>query len=125
MVTTDISQLAAECNTWILNLRKYREEFTQNKQRLQEVASRQIPRNVLQDVEHFHNQFHIQLINIHDEKQAIKTHERTAAWQQASGKGISEDVWATHENLFDRYQHLEHVLGELSNDFNQFMNRVR
>ena len=66
MVTTDISQLAAECNTWRSNLRKYREDFTQCKHRLQEVASRQIPKNLLQDIEHYHNQFHIQLINIHD-----------------------------------------------------------
>jgi len=125
MVTTDISQLAAECNTWILNLRKYREEFTQNKQRLQEVASRQIPKSTLQDVEHFQNQFHIQLINIHDVKHAIKNHERTAAWQQSSGTGKSDDVWANHENLYDRYQHLEHVLSELSSDFNLFMSRAR
>lgn len=124
MVTTDISQLAAECNTWIVNLRKYREEFTQCKKRLQEVASRQIPKNDLQEVEHYHNQFHIQLINIHDEKHAIKEHERIAGWEMSKGKGISDAVWAKHEELYDRYKNLEHTLSDLKEDFNQFIKRT-
>src|SRR5678809_1113211 len=105
MVTTDISQLTAECNTWRSNLRKSREELTQCKHRLQEVASRQIPKTMLQDVEHYHNQFHIQLINVHDLKQAIKEHEKIAGWQMNSEKGISDAVWAKHEQLYDNYQH--------------------
>ena len=120
MVTTDISQLTAECNTWRSNLRKNREELTQCKHRLQEVASRQIPKNMLQDVEHYHNQFHIQLINVHDLKQAIKEHERIAGWELNSAKGISDAVWAKHEQLYDNYQHLDHTLRELKEEFNQF-----
>lgn len=123
MVTTDISQLTAECNTWIINLRKYREEFTQYKNRLQEAASRQTSRKILEDVEHYQNQFHIQLINIHDIKHAVKEHERIASWELSSGKGISDAVWAKHEDLYNRYQHLEHTLRELSEDFNRFINQ--
>ena len=124
MVTTDISQLAAECNTWSSNLRKYREDFAQCKHRLQEVASRQIPKNLLQDVEHYPNQFHIQLINIHDVKQAIKEHERIAGWELNSEKGISDAVWAKHEDLYEMYQHLDHTLHELKEEFNQFLHRM-
>src|SRR5215207_8608244 len=120
MVTTDISQLTAECNTWRNNLRQYREEVTQSKHRLLEVASRQISKNTLQDIEHFHNQFHIQLINIHDLKQAIKENERTAGWELSSEKGISDAVWSKHEDLYQQYQHLEHTLQELKTAFEQF-----
>ena len=123
MVTTDISQLTAECNTWIINLRKYREEFTQFKKRLQEAASRQMSKKNLEDVEHYQNQFHIQLINIHDVKHAVKEHERIAGWELSSGKGISDAVWAKHEDLYNRYQHLENTLRELSEDFNRFINQ--
>lgn len=124
MVTTDISQLTAECNNWKTSLRKYREEFMKSNHRLQEVAARPIPRANLQDIEHYQNQFHIQLINIHDLKQAIKEHERKADFVMNSDKGISESVWSTHEELFEQYQHLEHTLQELSDDFEKFIKRT-
>lgn len=125
MVTTDISQLTAECNTWKTNLRNFREEFTQCKHRLEEVASRQIPKSALQDIEHYHNQFHIQLINIHDLKQAIKENERTAGWELGSAKGISDAIWSKHEDLYQQYQHLEHTLQELKTAFEQFMEQCK
>ena len=121
MVTTDISQLTAECNTWKNNLRQYREEFTQSKQRLLEVASRQNSKNTLQDIEHYHNQFHIQLININDVKQAIKEHERVSAWELKANSTISDGVWAKHEELYDKYQTLEHTLQDLKEEFSRFL----
>jgi hypothetical protein len=124
MVTTDISQLTAECNTWRANMRNYREEFTQYKNRLQEVATRQLSNNALQEIEHFQNQFHIQLINIHDLKQAIKEHERKTSWDISTDKPIGDADWAKHEELFDRYQQLDHTLSELKEDFNRFVQRM-
>ncbi len=123
MVITDISQFTAECNTWKKNLRQYREEFTQSKQRLLEVASRQNSKNTLQDIEQYHNQFHIQLINIHDVKQAIKEHERIAAWELKTNNTISEGVWAKHEELYDKYQSLDHTLEDLKEAFNRFLEK--
>ncbi|MEJ7739809.1 MAG: hypothetical protein WKF97_20475 [Chitinophagaceae bacterium] len=123
MVTTDISQLTAECNTWRTNLRQYREEFTHSKQSLLEVASRQNAKNTLQEIEHYHNQFHIQLINIHDVKQAIKEHERIASWELKSTSTISDGVWAKHEDLYEKYQSLDHTLKELKEDFSRFLQK--
>ena len=68
MVQTDISQLSGECSTWRANLRSYREEFTQDKVRLQQAAGHTLPKDRMQDVEHLQNQFHIQLINIHQQQ---------------------------------------------------------
>ena len=70
MVQVDISQLSGECNTWREKLRNYREEFSNDEARLRQVAGQPLSKEQLQDVEHLHNQFHIQLINIHDLKQA-------------------------------------------------------
>lgn len=121
MVTTDISQLTGECNTWRENLRNYRQEFTDLKNKLQSVAPRLTAKDMWKDVEHYHNQFHIQLINIHDLKHAIKDHTRQAEMEMADNDGhINETTWATHEDLLGQYNQLDQTLNELKQDFNQF-----
>lgn len=126
MVTTDVAQLAGECNAWRDALRSRRNEFTYLKARLQEVAGRQTHRDILLEVEHLYNQFHIQLINIHDLKQAIKTHERRVRMENTSPEGqVTDETLAEHENLFDSFQHLEHTLREVSDEFDQFVAAVR
>src|SRR5215217_938950 len=74
MVQTDVSQLSAECQEWRQILRNYREEFHTSKKSLEEICRKNLKKDHLTDVEHFDNQFHIQLINIHDLKQFIKAH---------------------------------------------------
>jgi len=126
MVTTDVAQLAGECNAWRDTLRSRRNEFTHLKIRLQEVAGRQTHRDVLLEVEHLYNQFHIQLINIHDLKQSIKIHERKVSMETTSPEGqVSDETLAEHENLFDSFQHLEHTLRGISDEFDQFVSAVR
>src|SRR4051794_4288664 len=112
MVTTDISQLHAECNTWITNLRNHREVFNQFKTSLLQVASRQNSRNTLQEIEHYQNQFQIQLFNIHDLKLAIKEHEKVANTELSEEKNIGDAVWSKHESLYDSYHQLEQTLQE-------------
>jgi DNA-binding helix-hairpin-helix protein with protein kinase domain len=110
MVQADISQLTGECNTWREALRQYRDEFTQDKSRLQQVASQPLSKDQLQEVEHLHNQFHIQLINIHDLKQAIKVHDRKLSFEVSANSGqVNEETVTSHEGLFDQYQTLDHT----------------
>ncbi len=126
MVTTDVAQLAGECNAWRDTLRSRRNEFTHLKARLQEVAGRQTHRDVLLEVEHLYNQFHIQLINIHDLKQSVKFHERKVRMETTSPEGqVSDETLAEHENLFDSFQHLEQTLQEVSEEFEHFVAAVR
>jgi len=125
MVTTEVSQLSGECNTWRNSLRSHREELQSSKIKLEEVAGRQTQKEILQEIEHLHNQFHIQLINIHDVKQAIKTHDRRIVHEKADSNGhIPENLLAHHENLFDQYESLQTTLGDLREEFRQFMQRV-
>lgn len=121
MVQTDNSQLSAECNSWRENLRNFREQFNQSKMRLQEVAKNQLTGDSLKDVEHYHNQFHIQLINIHDLKQAIKTHERKLDFEVAANGHPSDETLSEHENLYNEYVSLEQMLKELESDFGNFL----
>jgi hypothetical protein len=120
MVQTDVSQLTAECNEWLQILRNYREEFQSAKKSLQEVCRKDLGKNQLLDVEHLDNQFHIQLINIHDLKHSIKTHERRVEHESSQGD-ISDDNFTLHEELLNEFLSLESTLQELRNEFKTFI----
>ena len=111
MVQADISQLSRECNTWRDALRAFRDEFTQSKHKLQQLAGRPLSKDDLTDVEHYHNQFHIQLINIHDLKQSVKAHDKQVQFEVSGNDGhISDETLAYHEHLYEDYQHLEQTI---------------
>ena len=125
MVQVEIAQLTGECDAWREKLRQYREEFTQDKTKLQQVASPSLSKVQLQDVEHLHNQFHIQLINIHDLKQSIKTHDRKVQFEASSNGGqVYEETLEEHENLNDEYENLQQTLTELQEEFNEFLKQA-
>ncbi|SHE70214.1 hypothetical protein SAMN05444008_102318 [Cnuella takakiae] len=119
MVQTDLSQLLAECSEWRQIMRNYREEFQDSKKALQSMCRNSLSRNQLQEVEHFDNQFHIQLINIHDLKQEIKLHEKAL---NGEGAEHNEDLFARHEHLLDQFITLENTLQGLRSEFQEFTN---
>ena len=121
MVQTDVSQLSAECTEWRQILRNYKEEFNENKKLLQELCRKNLPKNDYQLVEHFDNQFHIQLINIHDLKQSIKNHEKKIQFKAAN---LADENYAEHEILLADFLNLENMLQELRNEFKQFVSRT-
>ena len=125
MVQVDITQLSGECNVWREKLRIYREEFQNDETKLRQVAGQPLSKEQLQDVEHLHNQFHIQLINIHDLKQAIKVHDRKMNFERMAFNGIAnEDSYTRHEGLHEEYQQLEQTLSELRDEFQDFLKRT-
>lgn len=125
MVQVDIAQLSGECNTWREQLRRFREEFIQDENKLRQVAGQPLSKEQLQDVEHLHNQFHIQLINIHDLKQSIKNHDRKMNFEKAAFNGVvNEESLSHHEGLLDAYQSLEHTLEDLRSEFSEFLRRT-
>ena len=122
MVQADIAQLSGECNTWRETLRQHRDELTQNKDRLQQAASQALSKEKLKEVEHLHNQFHIQLINVHDLKQAIKMHDRKLSLEVSANDGqVNEETLVLHESILDEYQTLEHTLSNLQEEFDSFL----
>ena len=125
MVQVDISQLSSECNLWREKLRNFKEEFQGYEAQLRQVAGKTLSKQLLQDVEHLHNQFHIQLINIHDLKQAIKAHDRKMNFEKVAFNGsVNEDSLTMHETLSDEYQSLEHTLRELGSEFQEFLQKA-
>ena len=125
MVQVDISQLSGECNAWREKLRQYKEEFGRDETKLQETTRQELSREQLQDVEHLHNQFHIQLINIHDLKQSIKVHDRKMQFEKVAFNGfVNEDSLARHEALYNEVQELEGTLSQLRDEFNDYLKRT-
>jgi predicted nucleic acid-binding Zn-ribbon protein len=126
MVQTDLTQLSRECSSWKEHLRNFRSELSDCRQRLQDAVSHPVHRSDLPQVEHYNNQFDIQLSNINHLKHAIKEHERIANWEITFRSGnVSDATWAAHESLLDQYQVLEHTLSDLKEEFSSFVTRIR
>ncbi len=124
MVQTDVSQLSAECQDWRQILRNYRDEFQLSKKSLQEICRKNPSKDQLLDVEHFDNQFHIQLINIRDVKQHIKAHERKIELESSRGATITNDTYSDHEVLLEQFVGLESTLQELRNEYQHFISAI-
>ncbi len=125
MVQVDISQLSGTCNVWREKLRLYREKLNNDEAKLREVAGKSLSKEQLKDVEHLHNQFHIQLINIHDLKQAIKAHDRKMNFEKVAFNGnVNEDSYTRHESLQEEYQSLEQTLNDLQIEFKEFLKGI-
>jgi len=122
MVQTDISQLTSETAEWRQILRNYRDEFTECKKLLSENCRQTLSKDQLREVEHFDNQFHIQLINIHDVKQEIKQHEKKVTLELGQNDYVSGETYANHQRLLDSFLSLENRLQQLRNDFRDFIN---
>lgn len=123
MVQTDISQLSAECADWRQILRNYREEFHNFEKALQQSCNKSLNKQDLLEVEHFQNQIDIQLKNIHDLKQKIKSHERRIQ-PAPSGEHIGETEYSQHEMLLNEFLGLENTLQEIRTEFRDFINKV-
>ena len=125
MVTVDISQLSGECSTWRESLRSSRDELNNLKKQLQQAVNQNLSKDQLHDVEHYHNQFHIQLINVHDLKQSVKAHDRRVQFETTANSGqLTEDTIAEHERLFEEFQSLDSTIKNLREEFNDFVHRT-
>ena len=100
MVQTDISQLSKECNQWRESLHSLRDEFNKLKHELQNVANKALSKDQLTGLEHYQNQLHIQLINIHDLKQAVKSHDKKSNTKSRKIKETLQTILMQNMNIF-------------------------
>ncbi len=118
MVQEEISELLSEGKSWKDSLVNYRENFVQSQKNLLKIASGDLSKDKLSDLERFQNQFYIQLLNIHDVKRDIKKHIHNLT-SEATVK-TSEDLKADHENLKSSYEDLVASLNEVNKEFKVF-----
>ena len=126
MVLTEISQFTKECSGWRESLHSYRDELHNMQSSLQRAITHQLSKEEQTELEHFQNQLHIQLINVHDLKRAVKMHDRQLHSGDSSADfHYSDNILAYHENLNDNYQLLSHTLSELRSDLDNFMHIIQ
>ncbi|MBY0481605.1 MAG: hypothetical protein K2Q21_09630 [Chitinophagaceae bacterium] len=106
-----------ECNKWYEILASYRAKFNKLKTELYFFAPGKTGTAILEGIEHFHNQFHIQLINIHDLKHEIKHHVTEAQRHPNFGHRIP------HHRMKEKLDLLLGYLDKLEMDFHQFVNQ--
>lgn len=121
MVTTETSYLSKECNAWIELLRSQREEVSRMRTELQNVSVHLTQKKDLERIEHFENQFEIQLNNIHDLKKTIKLHNQLGILQYPPPSSMPPELAEDHEKLSFDYAELRKILHELKVDFRQFV----
>jgi hypothetical protein len=107
--------LLEECKEWYNTLAQYREKINGLKTELYFFAPGKTQHETLIGIEHFHNQFHIQLINLHDLKHEIRHHVTEAERHPNFGHRIP------HHNIKEKLDFLIHDLDKLETDFHQFI----
>jgi hypothetical protein len=125
MVIPDIAQLTGECSNWRNTLRDQKSQLTSLKEKLQLLSTNLQDKSTLQDLEHLQNQFYIQLINVHDLKHAIREHEQIAAWEKDKNGHATDATWAAHEDLQYQYDHLQHTIQHVQQEFKSFVAKMQ
>ena len=127
MVQTEISQFTRECNDWRETLRSHRDELHKMQTTLQQAVNHPLSKEEQTELEHLQNQLHIQLINVHDLKHAVKLHDRKLHLEVSGNTDMqfSDNVSAYHENLYDNYQSLSSTLSDLRSDLTHFVQLVQ
>lgn len=109
--------LISECKDWYNVLASYSEKMNKLKKELYFFAPGKTNHDILVGIEHFHNQFHIQLINIHDLKHEIKHHIHEAERYPNIGQRVP------HHYIKDKLDLLVAELDNLEMDFHDFVNK--
>ena len=122
MIQVETTVISDNCLAWKDRLNAHREKLSRCQKHLQFAARRQLTREQLQDVEQLHNQLHVQLVNIHDLKHAIRSHLKKTDHEFDVKYGhLNDDTLAEHEELMQRYSALEERLHELQDRFAAFL----
>ena len=119
MVTSVNTRVGQDCKEWIDALRTNRSQLTEQRNSLMSlVANRQISHDALPVVDHFENQFDIQLSNVNQLKHAIKEHLHTL--ESTPSQQLSAPHFTVHESLSDQFQGLSATIEKLSQAYAEF-----
>ena len=115
LTETQPQQLLDEARNWIDHLVPYVQNINELKNTFYKWAAGKSDHDVLVQIEHYHNQFHIQLINIHDLKHEIKHHLKEAERHPTFGHRIP------HHHMKEKLDLLENDINRLEDEFHAFI----
>ena len=115
LTQTHHQQLPDEAKKWINHLRTYVDNINELKNEFYKWAAGKSDHDTLVQIERYHNQFHIQQINLHDLRHSIKRHIQEIT--------LMPDVDHTeqHRLLEEQYIFLANDLDNLKADFTEFI----
>ncbi len=107
---------------YLNRLEFYTEEIAILKERLSEVTAKNTDKEVLKQVEHFQNQFIIQLNNIDELKHNIKIHENELQMEVAKNPtAVDHRKVIVDDKTQDFMRYFEQNFNELRKEFNLFL----
>jgi hypothetical protein len=112
---TQQQSLVDDCHQWRNELVSWRERLQDLKNELYHFAPGKTNHDITTGIEHFHNQLHLQLINIHDLKHEIKRHLAETERYPTFGPRVA------HRILKDKVDMLVSDLDKLENEFHTFI----
>jgi hypothetical protein len=122
MNKVSVTHISNAHNRWLRSLDFYKQEIIILEKMLTEIARKNTGNEVMRHVEHFDNQFNIQLNNIsklaHDIKGNLKKIGKQA--ETSTAGYIDNDLLSTHDKLEDNFEVEEKVINELRADFHHF-----
>ena len=108
-------QILDEAKKWIDSLKTYVDNINELKNKFYKWAAGKSDYDVLVQIEQYHNQFHIQLINLHDLKHSIRLYMNECKLHPDA------DHTAKHQDLEEQYNFLINDLDHLKNNFTAFI----
>ena len=114
LVETQQQQLLDEAKEWISALITYIANINELKNKLYKWVPGKSDHDDLVQIERYHNQFHIQQINLHDLKHSLRLH------MQECKLSPDADHVAKHQQLEEQYDFLVNDLDQLKADFIAF-----
>lgn len=116
MLTNEsLSKTIEDSKQWYSTLSKYRERLNTLKTELYSFAPGKTDKDVLLGIEHYHNQFHIQLINVHDLQHELKP------FIQEFEKHPEQPMQFPYDELKGKLEFLVRDLDQLDADFHTFI----
>lgn len=122
MALLDVTELTTVWEKWTETLKNHRTTLMEYQADLQKAAEQKLNSSDMPEVEHYYNQFEIQLNNISHFKHEIKELEKLADWDSKQHEGklspLSSEQYA---KMADKYQALVHTIQELEVEFSTFL----
>jgi len=122
MSYTGINQLGHTHQVWLKSLSFYKDEIRVMRVRLTEVATKNSSFEARQGIEHYENQFIVQLETIDELTHSINQYAGDVAKDvQLHAGHINELLVGEYENLEERYQSFEKNFNVLRQDFKGYL----
>lgn len=119
-----ISHISSEYADWLRSADFYKEEISILTNRLAEVSQKYTREDVKSEIEHFQNQFLIQVNNLEQLSHDVREHEKHMSDDaEKLAQHLSNHTLAEHDAMRDRFQTLERVILDLRHEFNKFLSR--